>query len=296
MKHYAGLVDMLKETKKKVVLIEDDSDHAELIVDVLHDEDVHNEIVLLKDGQKAVNYFQNRGDSENRLLSSQIDLVLLDINLPKVQGLNVLKLIKSLPEFGSVPIVVLTTSSDSHTIERVYRYGANGYVTKPISYDDFVEKIRMLKEYWLNTEKLLSQKKAKKGRVLLADDDEIFLRVTSALLRREGYECVCATDAETVMENLKSCYYDLLISDIYMPGNEELELIKYLQGVGDVIPAILASGNPSIHSSIQSIQYPVLAYMFKPFAFDKFLAQVKISVERYRGRGEKTKREKPVVL
>ncbi|GJQ60118.1 MAG: response regulator [Candidatus Scalindua sp. AMX11] len=291
LEQYARFMDMSNETNKKVILIEDDADHAELIVDVFQDEEVKNEIVLLRDGQEAVNFFQDTIIGEDHLLSLQIDLVLLDINLPKVPGLKVLKFIRNLPELSLIPIVVLTTSSDSQTIEDVYKYGANGYVTKPISYDDFVGKMKMLKEYWLNTKKLLSQKKAKKGMVLIADDDEVFLRVISSLLRREGYECVCATDAKTVLENMKSCRYDLLVSDINMPGNEELEMIKYLQEVGDAIPVILVTGNPSLHSSIQSIQYPVLAYMFKPFDIDKFLSQVEISVERYRGRVEKIKRK-----
>ncbi len=278
---------MLKEKKRKIILIEDDSDHAELIVDVLQDEDIQNEIVLLKDGQEAVNFFENIDISQRRVQSSQIDLVLLDINLPKIQGQGVLKLIKNSPEFCSIPVVVLTTSGESQTIERVYKCGANGYVIKPISYDGFVEKMRMVKEYWLNTEKLSIKKDAKKGRILLADDDDVFLQVTSHLLQSEGYECLSATDAKTVIEKLKSSHYDLLISDINMPGNKELELIKYLQEVGEVIPVILATGNPAIHSSIQSLHYPVLAYMFKPFAVDKFLAQVEISVERYRGRIKK---------
>ncbi len=278
---------MLNKTRKKVILIEDDPDHAELVIEVLQDEDVKNEIDLLTYGQEAVNFFQNTEANDVCTLSSQIELVLLDVNLPKVHGIEVLKFIKNSPGFSSMPIVVLTTSSDSVTIESVYKYGANGYVMKPTAYDDFTEKMRMVKEYWLNTKKLLPSKEARKGRVLLADDDEDFLRVTSEILRSEGYDCVCASDAKAVIESMKSCRYDLLVSDINMPGNRELELIKYLQEVGDVIPVILATGNPTLHSSIQSIQYPVLAYMFKPFDFDKFLVQVGISVERYRGRVEK---------
>ncbi len=87
----------------------------------------------------------------------------------------------------------------------------------------------------------------------------------------------------SVMERLRSDRYDLLISDINMTGNTELELIKDIQGIVEGMPIILATGNPILHSEIQSIKHPVIAYMFKPFEVDKLLAQVRLSIENYRG-------------
>ncbi|MGR3293032.1 MAG: response regulator [Candidatus Scalindua sp.] len=122
----------------------------------------------------------------------------------------------------------------------------------------------------------------KLGRLLIADDEETFLKSTADLLRREGYECDCASDANGVLKMLKSSMYDLLITDINMPGNHELELLKELPEIAEGMPVILMTGNPSLNSAIESIKLTVVAYMVKPLELDELLAQVKISIERFR--------------
>jgi DNA-binding response OmpR family regulator len=85
---------------------------------------------------------------------SQIDLIILDLNLPKINGMDVLKFIKNDSKYCSVPVVVLSTSSDQNTISEAYKNGANGYITKPMSYDEFVDKIKMLRRYLSDTNTL----------------------------------------------------------------------------------------------------------------------------------------------
>ena len=121
---------------------------------------------------------------------------------------------------------------------------------------------------------------AESGKILIADDDETILQSTADLLRREGYECDCVSDAKSVIEILRSARYDLLISDINMPGNSGLELIKNLPKNAEGMPVILVTGGPLINTEIQSLQPPVVACMRKPIDFDKLLAQVRISIER----------------
>ncbi len=128
--------------KERILLIEDDQDHAELIASVLKEEDtkgVKTEIILKKDGQEAINYFQHE-------TMPQVSLVILDLNLPKVDGMDVLKFAKNNSRYCSVPIIVLSTSSNQDTIDEAYRNGANGYFIKPNSYEDFVAKIKILKK------------------------------------------------------------------------------------------------------------------------------------------------------
>ena len=120
---------------------------------------------------------------------------------------------------------------------------------------------------------------AELGRILIADDEETFLFSTAALLREEGYECDCASDSRTVIEMIKASRYDILISDINMPGNSELELLRDLSEIVKGMPVILMTGYPSVSSAIKSIQLHVVAYMVKPFKFDELLAQVKTSME-----------------
>ncbi len=131
----------------KILLIEDDPDHAELIIDVLKMENVKKEIILLKDGLEALDYLQKIDIGGNDEIRSQIDLVILDLNLPKVKGMDVLKFLKNNSRYSSIPVVILSTSADHETIETAYKNGVNSYITKPISYEGFVEKIKALSIY-----------------------------------------------------------------------------------------------------------------------------------------------------
>ena len=108
--------------EKKFLLIEDDQDHAELIADVLsedNEEGSKTDVILMKDGQEAIDFFQSK-------MQSQITLVILDLNLPKVDGIDVLKFIKQNSKHCSVPVIILSTSSNQKTIDEAYKNGANG--------------------------------------------------------------------------------------------------------------------------------------------------------------------------
>ena len=141
--------------KRKILLIEDDPDHADLRLEIFKTEDVESEVVLMKNGMEAIDYFQEV-DTSNQIVQSnveggnvrhsQIDLVILDLNLPKVDGMSILKFLKKNSRYCSIPVVILSTSSDQETILEAYKNGANGYITKPLSYDEFVDKIKMLTE------------------------------------------------------------------------------------------------------------------------------------------------------
>ncbi len=120
------------------------------------------------------------------------------------------------------------------------------------------------------------------GRILIADDQESFLAATVEILREEGYECNCAPDSASAIKMLESAEYDLLISDIKMPGNENLEFIQGLPQVAEGLPVILVTGYPSLQTAIQSIQLPVVAYLLKPFDYDELLKQVRNSIKNFR--------------
>ena len=117
------------------------------------------------------------------------------------------------------------------------------------------------------------------GRILIADDEETFLHSTADLLRREGYECDCATDAATAADKLKQTKYDLFIADIKMPGNWELELIREIRSITKDMPVILVTGSPSLDTTKQAVQLRVVAYLVKPVDFDQLLALVKTSIK-----------------
>ena len=135
---------MLKE--KKILIVEDDPDHAELLIEGLNVKDIKEKFILMKDGQEVIDYFQEPVIKCEEETQSIIGLIILDLNLPKIDGMEVLKFIKKNSKYCSIPVVVLSTSSNQETIDEAFKNGANGYFTKPASYEDFVEKIKILKK------------------------------------------------------------------------------------------------------------------------------------------------------
>jgi len=119
------------------------------------------------------------------------------------------------------------------------------------------------------------------GRILFADDEPSFLKSMSELLRCAGYACDCATDAFTALPLLRLKEYDLLISDINMPGNSELEFIREVSQIVPGLPIILMTGSPALDIIRQSLELPVVACLIKPFPFNELLWRVAPAV-RYR--------------
>lgn len=143
-----ALNEYMKQNKAVyILLVEDDLDHIELTTTALRDTGIVSEIKVAHDGEEAINYiFDN--------FSPKPDLVLLDINLPKLDGFEVLKKIKADPALHAIPVVLLTTSAEENDVVLGYRYGANSYVTKPVNYKDFVGKIKNIEFYWIFTNTL----------------------------------------------------------------------------------------------------------------------------------------------
>ncbi len=126
-----------------ILLVEDDPGHARLIEKNLRRANITNEIIVLDDGQKAVDYIFCEGDYKDIKCPEPL-LILLDLNLPVLDGVQVLERIKSDDSAKHIPVVVLTTTDDAIEIDRCYELGCNIYVTKPVNYDRFAEAIRKL--------------------------------------------------------------------------------------------------------------------------------------------------------
>ncbi len=131
-----------------ILLVEDNPDHAMLTRRVLEDHKVANAVHLVENGADALDYVYRRGQYGNGKNAPRPGLILLDVKLPKVDGFEVLKQLKSDPEHNSIPIVMLTTSSHDEEVARGYADGANSYVTKPVRFDEFAEKVKNIGLYW----------------------------------------------------------------------------------------------------------------------------------------------------
>jgi len=126
-----------------IVLVEDDDGHATLVERNLGRIGVSNSILRLKDGQEALDFLNGQSESSPRNMNQPI-LLLLDIKMPRVDGLEVLRQLKSQQETALIPVIVLTTTDDPREIQRSYELGCSVYITKPVDYLAFVEAINRL--------------------------------------------------------------------------------------------------------------------------------------------------------
>ena len=132
-----------------ILLVEDNADHATLTMRALRDGNMLNEIFWVRDGQEAVDFLDRAGRYAAPALVPRPGLILLDIRLPKLDGHEVLRHIKSDPMLRSIPVVMLTTSERDDEISACYDAGVNSYVSKPVKFADFVQTIKSLKLYWI---------------------------------------------------------------------------------------------------------------------------------------------------
>lgn len=128
----------------EILLIEDNPDHAALTLRALKKNNLTNEIQVLRDGEEALEFlFNGKG------LQSAPKVILLDLKLPKVDGIEVLRRIRQDPHTKTIPVVVLTTSREDKDLRECYRLGVNSYIMKPVDFQQFTEAVKSLGMYWL---------------------------------------------------------------------------------------------------------------------------------------------------
>jgi len=132
-----------------ILLVEDNPDHAELVMRNMENFQVANKIFHVEDGEAALEYLRGRGRYTDRGRYPMPHLVLLDLRLPKVDGLQVLKEVKEDNNLRAVPVVILTTSDAERDMAMAYECHANSYLTKPVAFADFSQLLRDLGFYWL---------------------------------------------------------------------------------------------------------------------------------------------------
>lgn len=133
----------------QIVLVEDSFDDAELTKRSLKNSNFVNEVIWLKDGEQAINYLQGKGEYEQRDTAIKPRLILLDLKLPKLSGLEVLERIKKDENLQKIPVVVMTSSKENKDLDRCYELGANSYVVKPINFSNFMEVTKEISMYWV---------------------------------------------------------------------------------------------------------------------------------------------------
>jgi len=133
----------------EILLVEDNPNDVELTLHALKKNNLSNRIEVVRDGAEALDFLFGRGAYAGRVPENGPKVVLLDLKLPKVDGLEVLRQVRADPRTRTVPVVILTSSREERDIAESYDLGVNSYVTKPVDFEQFTEAVRQLGLYWL---------------------------------------------------------------------------------------------------------------------------------------------------
>jgi CheY-like chemotaxis protein len=137
----------LLDTFKTILLAEDDPRDVELTLDALSEYNLANEIANARDGVEALDYLYRRGKFAARPIGHPV-VILLDLKMPKVDGLQVLRQIKADEQFRYIPVVILTSSQETRDLEECYKLGVNAYVVKPVHFADFINAVKGIGVFW----------------------------------------------------------------------------------------------------------------------------------------------------
>ncbi|WP_143960959.1 response regulator [Litoribacter populi] len=139
----------------KILLIEDNEGDILLTLEAFEEGKIFNTIEVIRDGESAIDYLEKRND---HIRASRPDLILLDVNLPKKNGHEVLKYVKQTEHLKSIPVIMLTTSSSQSDINSAYSNYANCYITKPVEVEEFIEAVSKIEDFWINIVQLPTYK------------------------------------------------------------------------------------------------------------------------------------------
>jgi len=141
----------MTDVKTEIIIIEDNPNDAELVMRVFKKNNLADKFVLLKDGAEAIGFLFEKGGLSGNVSPK---VILLDLKLPKIDGIEVLRRIKADERTHNIPVVVLTSSTEQRDLKDAYKLGVNSYVAKPIKYDEFSKAVSELGTYWLALNKL----------------------------------------------------------------------------------------------------------------------------------------------
>ncbi len=133
----------------QILLVEDNPNDVELTLHAFQRNNVANAIHVVRDGAAALDYLFCTGEYETRNISDEPKVVLLDLKLPLVDGIEVLRRVKADSRTHAIPVVVLTSSKEDRDVDECYRLGVNSYIVKPVDFEQFTEAVRQLGLYWL---------------------------------------------------------------------------------------------------------------------------------------------------
>ena len=139
----------MESSQIEILLVEDDIDDAEMTIHAMRKHNLGNKLIHVTDGEEAMDFLLGRGKFTGRDVSLTPRLILLDLKMPKMDGMEVLEMVKSNASTKKIPVVILTSSNEDPDVSRCYELGANGYIVKPVEFDSFIVAVSELGMYWM---------------------------------------------------------------------------------------------------------------------------------------------------
>jgi DNA-binding response OmpR family regulator len=247
-----------------ILLVDDDVLVGDLIKQELLEKKCKLECLLT--GKKFIEIIKAK---QNKLSAKKIDLVILDINLPETNGVEILGLLKSSEETRDIPVIMLTGSDKNEDIIKSISFGAVDFITKPFLVSDLIEKIFKVVE-------------KHKVRVLVADDDELVCNLLERRLNSMGYMVVLAGNGREAWDVIESTKPDLVVLDIMMPAMDGMAVLKKIKRNQDYtkIPIILLSAKSQQESILEGLENGADDYITKPFDLDEVVARIVMILKR----------------
>jgi CheY-like chemotaxis protein len=286
---------MDNEIGKNILLVEDDPQDAELTLAALDENKLANRVIVVDDGEKALDYLYCRGKFKTRTSGDPI-LVLLDLKMPKVNGFEVLKTIKADQQLNTIPVVVLSSSRERQDLTECYKHGVNAYVVKPVDFVEFVQVVKQLGIFWaiineppsptlekdngVRSGRTTVLEAAPEGiktphRILVVDDEPDSRQLSSEVLTRCGYDVDLAVDGAAGWEALRTKHYDLLITDNVMPKVTGIEMVRMLRDQGAKMPVIMATGVMPAAELKRYSKIEISVILVKPYSIEELQEAVK---------------------
>src|SRR6202158_3409821 len=256
------------------LMVEDDPKDVELTLTALEEYNLANEVIVTHDGEQALDYLHCRGEYKMRPRASPA-VMLLDLKLPKVDGLEVLKQIKSDGELRMIPVVVLTSSREEKDMVASYKLGVNAYVVKPVDFHEFVNAIKELGVFWaiINEPPPGSVRKRvwtgmsmrQPLRILSVEDDPKDAALIQDLLETEGMVCeVTRVDTEAaLLASVEQGGIDLILADYTLPSFDGISALKFAMKECPDVPFIFVSGTLGEEVAIEALKIGATDYVLK---------------------------------
>lgn len=258
----------------KILLVEDNPGDVRLMMEAMKEAQLNCNTVIAKDGVEAMDILNQEGKYGN------IDLVILDLNLPKKDGREVLSEIKSDPKLKHIPVVVLTSSSSKEDITQSYEAHANCYITKPLDLKEFVNVVKRIETFWVSMVRL--PKSA--IRVLLIEDNEGDARLVKEMLIDAGkgdFELINTKDLKSGLDVLGSQNVDILILDLNLPDSAGIKSFHVAHQKFPMLPIIVMTGLNDEELGVKTVQDGAQSYILKNEVNAQLLVRsIKFAIER----------------